>query len=147
MEGDRRFCRARGFIHFGLGRLVGVERVMYGYFFQNRWIFNFTFCPPLILCSLKCLTLLDFVLYYKIMSIWYLPYLVSFSGSYIFLDHWFSTTVSSISDPNNSGIFYVWVWDGVLTCVMWQIYLSNYVLFTLIAQSDSLKPSGGRRNL
>lgn len=35
VEGEGKFCRARGFIHFGLGRLVGVERVMYGYFLQN----------------------------------------------------------------------------------------------------------------
>lgn len=46
-------------------------------------------CLLLILCSLKCLTLLNFVLYYKIMSLWYLPYLVPFSGSCLFLDHSF----------------------------------------------------------
>lgn len=36
VEGERKFCRARGFIHFGVGRLVvGVERVIHGYFFEN----------------------------------------------------------------------------------------------------------------
>lgn len=36
VEGERKFCRVRGFIYFGVGRfVVGVERVIYGYFFEN----------------------------------------------------------------------------------------------------------------